>query len=107
MEPLQSIAPSALAQMLRQGPLSQGKLEIAWRMAVGDAIARAATVSLEADGSVRVEPVDQRWADELRRSSRVILGRLQKLLGTKAVARLSFVKLASGGGHRPQEPHRA
>ena len=107
MQSLQTIVPAAIAEMLRHGPMSQAKLEVAWRVAVGDAIARVTKVTLEADALVRVEPVDQRWTDELKRSSRVILNRLQNLLGTGAVTRLSFAPVQARRNDRQQEPRHA
>ncbi len=80
--------PRALTELFRVGPLSQGKLEVAWRVAVGDALSRVSTVRLQADGVVEVFPADQRWHRELKRSSSMILSRLNGLLGTQSVTRL-------------------
>ena len=63
------VVPRALTELFRQGPMSQGKLEVAWRVAVGDALARVTTVRLQPDGVVEVQPADQRWNKELKRSS--------------------------------------
>jgi len=79
-----------LAGLLRQGPLSQAKLEVAWRATVGDAISRATTVRLHADGLVEVRAADQRWKQELKRSSKMILERLQNVVGRDQVLRLSI-----------------
>ena len=38
MDSLHSVVPRALTELFRQGPMSQGKLEVAWRVAVGDAL---------------------------------------------------------------------
>jgi predicted nucleic acid-binding Zn ribbon protein len=88
MDSINSVVPRALTELFRVGPLSQGKLEMAWRVAVGDALSRVTTVRLQADGVVDVHPADQRWHTEVRRSSSIILGRLNTLLGTRAVTRL-------------------
>ena len=40
MDSLHSVVPRALTELFRQGPMSQGKLEVAWRVAVGDALTR-------------------------------------------------------------------
>ena len=88
MQPLHSVVPRALTELFRVGPLSQGKLEVAWRVAVGDALSRVSTVRLQPDGVVEVRPSDQRWQRELKRSSSTILRRLNTLLGTHAVTRL-------------------
>ncbi len=88
MDAIQTVVPRALAELFRQGPMSQGKLEVAWRVAVGDALCRVSTVRLQPDATVDVHPMDQRWQKELRRSSSIILTRLNTLLGAGAVARL-------------------
>ena len=89
MDAIHAVVPRALAELFRQGPMSQGKLEVAWRVAVGDALCRASTVRLQADGSVDVHPADQRWHKELKRSSSIIHERLNNLLGANAVTRLN------------------
>jgi len=88
MDTIQSVVPRALVELLRIGPLSQGKLELAWRVAVGDALSRVSAVRLQSDGSVEVQPADQRWHKELQRSASMILTRLNALLGPQAVTRL-------------------
>ena len=90
MEAVHSLVPRAIAELCRNGPLSQGKLEIAWRVAVGDALSRVTIVRLQADGSVAVEASDLRWKKELQRSSSLIKRRLNDLLGTEAVPRLTL-----------------
>ena len=88
MNSLHSVVPGALTELFRQGPMSQGKLEVAWRVAVGDAIARVTAVHLQPDGVVEVQPADQRWHKELKRSSSMILTRLIGLLGPDNVRRI-------------------
>jgi hypothetical protein len=88
MDAIHTVVPRALTELFRHGPMSQGKLEVAWRIAVGDALSRVSTVKLQEDGSVEVHPADLRWCKELKRSSTMILGRLNTLLGTNAVSRL-------------------
>jgi hypothetical protein len=88
MDALYTVVPRALTELFRNGPMSQGKLEVAWRVAVGDALCRVTSVRLQPDGSVEVQPADQRWRHELKRSSAMILNRLQALLGVGAVTRL-------------------
>jgi Dna[CI] antecedent, DciA len=88
MDSLHSVVPRALTELFRQGPMSQGKLEVAWRVAVGDALTRVTSVRLQADGVVEVQPVDQRWKSELKRSSSMILTRLIGLLGPDSIRRI-------------------
>ena len=88
MDALHTVVPRALTELFRHGPMSQGKLEVAWRVAVGDALCRVSTVRLQPDGCVDVHPADQRWQKELKRSSSMILSRLCSLLGSDAVKRI-------------------
>jgi hypothetical protein len=80
MRPLAHAVPGAIAQLLRETPLSNGKAAFAWAAAVGPALDRATRVAL--DGTVLiVEVTSEQWARELERSRSVILMRLQALLG--------------------------
>ena len=88
MDSLHDVVPRALTELFRHGPMSQGKLEVAWRFAVGDALTRVTSVRLQPDGSVEVQSADQRWTKELKRSSSMILTRLLGLLGPGSVTRL-------------------
>jgi predicted nucleic acid-binding Zn ribbon protein len=87
MRPLQHAIPGALLTLLRDIPLSDGKVGFAWRAAVGPAVQRATHVKLE--GKVLlVDTTSAEWTREVGRSSPVILRRLQELLGADAVARI-------------------
>jgi predicted nucleic acid-binding Zn ribbon protein len=76
--------PAVLAALLRDAPGSAEKVDFAWKHAVGPAIGRATAVRLEGD-VLLVDPADERWAREIRRSSAMILTRVQALLGETAV----------------------
>jgi len=91
MQSLRDLSSGALAALLRQGTLSQAKLDVAWQAAVGAAVSRATTVRLRDAGVVEAEAADQRWHRELERSSPMILDRLNALLGAGAVTRLVLV----------------
>jgi hypothetical protein len=91
MDSLHTIVPRALTELLRQGPMCQGKLDVAWRAAVGDALNRVTSARLQPNGVVEVVPSDPRWNTPLRRSSGLILTRLKGLLGDQAVARISVL----------------
>jgi len=70
MQPLTDALPGALMQLLRDTPLSDGKVGFAWRAAVGSALERVTAVKLE--GSVLiVETPGAQWAREVRRSAGV------------------------------------
>jgi hypothetical protein len=85
---LQQAVPGALGTLLRQTPMSDGKIEFAWRVAVGHAIDRATTISLDGAATLVVEVRDERWRQEIVRAERVILERLARLLGAGVVRRL-------------------
>ena len=87
MRPLAHVIPSALTKLLQGAPLSSGKVDFAWRAAVGPAVDRATHVRLE-DGVLLVETSSAQWSREVMRSSPIILKRLQDLLGTEAVDRI-------------------
>ena len=87
MRPLTHALPGALALLLRDAPLSDGKVGFAWRAAVGPALERATKVKLEHKILI-VETTSLQWSREVTRSSPVILKRLQTLLGAEAVERI-------------------
>ena len=91
MLPLSHMVPAALAVLLRTTPLSDGKVEFAWRTVVGPAIERATRVKLDR-GVLIVETTSAQWAREVRRSSAMILRRLQNFLGTDTVTSISVHK---------------
>jgi len=77
-----------LRLLLHDLPLSNGKVEFAWTAAVGPAVARATAVKLE-NGVLIVETTTEQWTREIKRSSPVILKRLQSLLGDEAVTSIT------------------
>ena len=83
-------ATSVLAEMLGRQPMSAGKLEFAWRAAVGPALARAVTLAWR-DGRVVVHPSSAEWKREIERSRPMILERLRVLLGRDTVKRLEII----------------
>jgi len=87
MRPLTHALPGALVQLLRETPLSDGKVGFAWRAAVGPALDRATRVKLERRILI-VETTSLQWSREVTRSSPLILKRLQTLLGADAVDRI-------------------
>jgi hypothetical protein len=87
MRPLSQVVPAAVMELLRNTPLSAGKVTFAWKNAVGPALERATSVRLV--GTVlEVETAGAQWTREINRSSGVILGRLQGFLGTEAIGRI-------------------
>jgi len=74
-------------QLLRDAPLSDGKVGFAWRAAVGPALGRATAIKLEQRVLI-VDTASAQWSREVTRSSPVILKRLQDLLGADTVERI-------------------
>jgi predicted nucleic acid-binding Zn ribbon protein len=91
MKPVATVLPDTVRRLLRNGEMSQGKLEFAWRTAVGAAIERACCVRLADNGTVEVRAEDVAWRRELRHSQPMILRRLQDLLGTEVVRAVRVV----------------
>ena len=89
MQPLSDALPRVLAEVLRQSPNSPAKVDFAWKAAVGPAVGRVTAVRLE--GTVLlVESSTSAWTREVRRSSHVILKRMQTLLGPNIVTEISI-----------------
>jgi predicted nucleic acid-binding Zn ribbon protein len=88
MRPIGQMVSGVIADLLRAAPLSPGKVEFAWKTAVGPALERATAVRLEG-GVLLVDAASAQWAQEVKRSSRVILARLQTLLGDATVTGIS------------------
>ncbi len=87
MQPIGQILPRALADVVRQAPLSAGKVDFAWRTAVGSTMARSTAVRL--DGRVLlVDAQTMQWGAAVMRSSGIILTRLHRLLGPEAVSEI-------------------
>jgi len=80
MKPLSQAIPAAIADLLRDAPLSPGKVEFAWKTAVGPALGRSTSVKLVGT-ELLVDAVSPQWARELKRSSATVRARLDKLLG--------------------------
>jgi predicted nucleic acid-binding Zn ribbon protein len=94
MRPLTHAVPGALVHLLRDAPLSDGKVGFAWSAAVGPALGRVTAVKLD-HGVLIVETTSTPWAREIRRSSGLILARLQTLLGNDVIHRIEVREHAS------------
>ena len=88
MDPLHAVLPAVLSDLLKKGPVSPGKLELAWQAAVGSTLARVTQVRLVAPSLLIVAVADERWQREVKRSTKIILARLRALLGDAVVTRL-------------------
>jgi hypothetical protein len=68
-------------ELVRGQPTTQAKVDFAWRTAVGPAVARASSVSLDAEGTLIVRADDDRWRHEIAQSLPLVRSRLEVLLG--------------------------
>jgi uncharacterized protein len=84
MQAIGHVLPRALAEIVRQAPLSPGKVDFAWRAAVGAAMARATAVRHE-DGVLLVDAQTAQWSAAVMRASDMIRARLETLLGAGTV----------------------
>jgi hypothetical protein len=87
--------PTAVAELMRGAPLSPGKVEFAWSIAVGPSLQRVTAIRLE-EGVLVVETASAQWSAEVRRSAPVILARLQNFLGAATVTRIDVRALSQG-----------
>ena len=88
MKPIAHAMPGAVAELLRGAALSPGKVDFAWKAAVGPGLQRTTAVRLEGT-RLLVDAASRQWAKEITRSSGVILARLQLLLGKDTVTEIS------------------
>ena len=84
---LAQAVPNALAALLRDVPLSDGKVEFAWKTSVGPNLERVTAVKLEGRVLI-VEVPDGSWTREIARVTPLILRRMQALLGTNAISEI-------------------
>ena len=87
-EPLAQAIPRAVATLLRETPMSPGKLAFTWKTVVGAAMDRGTFVRLEGK-TLLVDAKTAAWAKEVSRSAPIILKRLQTLLGNEVISELN------------------
>jgi predicted nucleic acid-binding Zn ribbon protein len=80
----------ALAPAVRQAPLTPEKVEFAWRVAGGPAIARATRVTLADNGVLRVTGDDPQWIDAVRGMRSELLRQLEPWLGPGTITAISI-----------------
>ena len=85
MERIGQVIPGALAAILRKAPLNDDKVEFAWRLAVGPALAKVTTVHYR-KGVLHVRARDAAWQREVERAAGVVRQRLDSILGAGIVA---------------------
>ena len=96
MQPLSQVLPRVLAEALRDTPLSPGKVDFAWKTAVGPAMGRGSGVHLEGS-TLLVDMPSPEWRREVRRLSPVILRRMQTLLGEKTITGIDVRSIINPG----------
>jgi hypothetical protein len=99
MERLDATSTSVLRDILRDQPLTEAKVAFAWRVAAGPALARAATVSWSATGTLVVRADSSAWRLEVVRAKSLIAERLGVLLGRDVVRRIQVVERDQAGRH--------
>lgn len=82
--------PGVLAEVIRKGPMCDEKVTLAWRLAVGQQIAKVTTVRLVPDGTLHIKTDSQTWIDAVRKSTSLIQIRMGDLLGENLVKKLEF-----------------
>ena len=82
------VIPAVLAEVIRKAPLTPEKVDFAWKHAVGPALERTTSVRLDEQGVLHVTTADAHWAREVRRSSPLILKRLETMLGASTVQKI-------------------
>ena len=93
MIPVQAFLSDAVADVIRKAPMSQDKVEFAWRTAVGAAVDRVTNVRL-AGTVLQVHAESAAWRREIEHSAALIRTRLESLLGPGIVRGLN-VTIAS------------
>jgi hypothetical protein len=83
MRALPQFGASVLADVIRRQPMSAGKVRLAWQLAAGAGLSRAAEAEFEGPATIRVRAKDARWAAEIARSRAVLRERLETLLGVR------------------------
>jgi predicted nucleic acid-binding Zn ribbon protein len=86
--PAHKLIPAVLAEVLKNAPLCAEKVDFAWRASVGPAVARVTRVTLDDHGVLHVAAHEPQWTTEVRRSSNLIMARLESMLGPGVVIRI-------------------
>jgi hypothetical protein len=79
------VMPAVLADVIRKAPLTDEKVQFAWRLAVGPALDKATTVRLATNGTLYVKAEAPAWNDAIGKSLGIIRARLAHFLGETTV----------------------
>jgi predicted nucleic acid-binding Zn ribbon protein len=88
MLPIQRFSSGVLAEIVRRQPGSPARTSFAWQLAVGPALARVTSVSLDGT-TLQVRAADGRWLGEIERARGTILPKIQALLGNDHVTKIT------------------
>jgi hypothetical protein len=84
------VMPAVLADVIRKAPLTDEKVQFAWRLAVGPALDKATTVRLAANGTLYVKAEAPAWNDAIGKSLGIIRSRLAHFLGETTIDRIDL-----------------
>lgn len=87
---------TALRDLLKNQPLSSGKVSFAWSVAVGSTMNRVTSAGLQPDGTLTVRADNPHWTREVRRSRALIMSRINRLLGPDVVRDMKVFDDSSG-----------
>ena len=82
--------PAVLADVIRKAPLTDEKVQFAWRLAVGPALDKATTVRLATNGTLYVKAEAPAWNDAIGKSLGIIRSRLAHFLGETTINRIDL-----------------
>jgi hypothetical protein len=85
MQPLRDTATNVLRELLAAQPDTAAKVEFAWRLAAGPALARATSIAWTERRVLIVRARDAEWRREVLRARPTIAARLGRMLGPGAV----------------------
>jgi hypothetical protein len=91
MQPLKDTATRVLQDLLRGQPETPAKIEFAWRMAAGPALARATEVAWH-DHVLVVRARSEAWQREATRARTIVMARLAALLGPGVVRAIRVIE---------------
>jgi predicted nucleic acid-binding Zn ribbon protein len=89
MIPVKRLTSAVVTDLVRRQPLTSAKVDFAWQMAAGPALARVTDATLCDDGTVLVTTASAAWSREVTRSRDMLLGRLRGMLGSDVAVRLA------------------
>lgn len=89
-----------VAKLVRTQPLTPAKVEFAWRRAAGPALSRVTRATLRDNGTLEVAADTRQWKREIDRAAPLLMTRLEPVLGSGVVRRITVTSPASDGAPR-------